>query len=288
MNGNKAVENVIHKIAEKHHIRTTGISSLAGGDINEVFLINTDNQEKKVIKINNSKKFPGMFEAEREGLKALANPEVIDIPRVEATGISGSFSYLLMEYRDQGKPAVNFSSLFGKQLAKLHKTTAQEFGFESDNYIGSLPQQNKWTSTASEFYISQRLEPQFAMARKNKFQLGNVSALYKVCEEIIPKEEPALIHGDLWNGNYLVNKNGKPCLIDPAVAYAPREMDLAMMKLFGGFDEGTFEAYQQEFPLQEGFDERIPLWQLYYLLVHLNIFGEGYKNQVSGIINRYT
>ena len=105
---------------------------------------------------------------------------------------------------------------------------------------------------------------------------------------IIPDEKPALIHGDLWGGNYLVNGNGDPCLIDPATAFAPREMDLSMMQLFGGFDKELFNSYKKEFPLESGFEERIPLWQLYYLLVHLNLFGAGYKSQVTSIIKQFS
>jgi fructosamine-3-kinase len=126
------------------------------------------------------------------------------------------------------------------------------------------------------------------MARTGGFNLGDPEFLYKKCEELIPKEPPALVHGDLWGGNYLVDNHGDPCLIDPAVAYAPREMDLGMMKLFGGFDKEIFITYHENFPLQGDFEERVSLWQLYYLLVHLNIFGSSYKSQVSAVIKQYS
>lgn len=284
----KSVENTINTLAEKEQFQVSGIAPLAGGDINQVFLLNTVSSGRMVVKLNHPEKFPGMFEAEKEGLQELRTSGAIDVPLVLATGSTGDHSYLLMEYREQGSPAPGFAETFGKQLANLHRVSNKQFGFKSDNYIGSLPQQNRRCPKASEFYITQRLEPQFALARHKNFQLDDPAKLYKVCEELIPKEAPALIHGDLWSGNYLVSSKGLPCLIDPAVAYAPREMDLAMMKLFGGFSEKIFKTYNREFPLQEDFEERVPLWQLYYLLVHLNIFGAGYKNRVKDIIKRYS
>src|SRR5690606_24016845 len=101
-------------------------------------------------------------------------------------------------------------------------------------------------------------------------------------------EAPALIHGDLWNGNYLIDDSGNPCLIDPAVCFASREMDLAMMQLFGGFSEEVFNVYNEAFPLAKGWKTRTHLWQLYYLLVHLNLFGSGYYNHVNTIIRKYS
>ncbi|HSI70396.1 MAG TPA: fructosamine kinase family protein, partial [Gillisia sp.] len=218
----------------------------------------------------------------------LAGTGVIRIPMVLETGEVGDKSYILMEFIESGQPGKDFSKRFGQQLAALHRTTAKDFGYKIDNYIGSLPQYNAPNSTAAEFYISQRLEPQFKMARERGYNLGDISFLYKKCEELIPKEPPALVHGDLWGGNYIVDQNGDPCLIDPAVAFAPREMDLGMMKLFGGFDRKIFTSYHENFPLERGFEERVPLWQLYYLLVHLNIFGSGYKSQVAAILKQYS
>ena len=126
------------------------------------------------------------------------------------------------------------------------------------------------------------------MASKRGFSFKNLEQFYRNISEEIPEEAPALIHGDLWSGNFITNEEGLPCLIDPAVGYAPREMDLAMMKLFGGFPEQVFEEYDEIFPLEKGFQERIPIWQLYYLLVHLNIFGSSYKPSVAQIVKRFS
>lgn len=284
MNGSK---EILQNIAEENQLEIGQISALSGGDINEVFLLSSS-AEKYVVKLNKAEKFPGMFEAEKAGLEALAKPEVIDVPKPLATGKIGSYSYLLLEYRETGSKNSDFWESFGRQLARLHSNSAEKFGFSQDNYIGSLPQYNKNKTSASEFYISQRLEPQIEMAQNKGYNLGNTDSFLKNTSSLIPEEAPALVHGDLWGGNFLVNASGMPCLIDPAVAYAPREMDLGMMKLFGGFDEKLFRSYKEEFPLEAGFEERIPLWQLYYLLVHLNLFGTGYLGQVTRIIGDFS
>ncbi|GAA4314759.1 fructosamine kinase family protein [Pontixanthobacter gangjinensis] len=284
---NAGPENYLNKIAEDSGIEISGFSPLTGGDINQVFLLESDSG-KYVVKLNNAKRYPDMFEAEKLGLEKLLEPGVIDVPKPLRTGQVDAKSYLLLEHKPSGNKASDFWEIFGRELARLHQHTSDKFGLEKDNYIGSLPQYNEERATASAFYIEMRLQPQIKMARDRGFDLNVSDSFFRNCEEIIPREAPALVHGDLWNGNYLVNAEGLPCLIDPAVALAPREMDIGMMHLFGGFQEPLFEAYNAEFPLQAGWEQRIPLWQLYYLLVHLNIFGASYKSQVTSIIRKYS
>lgn len=280
--------SIFDHLAESNSFIIKTHSRLTGGDINEVFLLTTNTSEKFVVKLNSADTFPGMFQAEKTGLESLAKPEIIDVPKVYDVGEFKGQAYLLLEYKSSASPSPDFSELFGEQLSGLHRITSDSFGFIGDNYIGSLPQQNGNRLNAADFYISERLEPQLRMARDRNYDLELKESFFKNISGIIPDEPPALIHGDLWNGNYLVNSSGNPCLIDPAVAYAPREMDIAMMKLFGGFDNRIFNSYQQHFPLLPGFEERTELWQLYYLLVHLNLFGTGYQKSVTDIINRYS
>ena len=195
---------------------------------------------------------------------------------------------MALEYIETIRKARKFWEVFGEQLANLHQKTSSFFGYKNDNYIGTLPQYNAKKYSASAFYITQRLEPQFTLAAQKGFSFSNIDTFYKVIEEKIPDEPSSLIHGDLWSGNFIIDNKGFPCLIDPVIAYAPREMDIAMMHLFGGFDQELFNVYQEIFPLTKDWKTRIPLWQLYYVLVHLNLFGSSYYHQVNSILSRYS
>ncbi len=263
------------------------VTPLAGGDINQVESLKTQNGEF-VLKRNSNNRLPGLFEKEALGLGLLKQSNSFRIPKVIDQGIFNNTAYLLLEYIPNGHPSSSFWRDFAESLAKLHRTTQSRFGLDTSNYIGSLIQPNNWCDDASEFYITQRLDPQFKMAQDRGFIFSDLNTFYKIVSQIIPKETPSLVHGDLWNGNYIISKEGNPVLIDPAVAYAPREMDLAMMQLFGGFPAEVFTQYNEDFPLTPEWKGRIPLWQLYYLLVHLNLFGVGYYREVKQIISQYS
>ncbi|MCG2419501.1 fructosamine kinase family protein [Aequorivita sp. F47161] len=279
--------SLLQKIASKHNFQLIEEKPLFGGDINQVFLLKCA-EGNFVAKINNVSKFPGMFAAEAKGLSLLKSSKSFKIPEILGIGTIENSSYLLMEYMPTGQPNKDFWKVFAENLASLHKTTNDNFGLDHDNYIGSLPQQNDWCNAASEFYITQRLEPQFKMAADKGFHFKKLDVFFKNISEEIPNEPPSLIHGDLWNGNSIISEIGEAVLIDPAVAFAPREMDIAMMNLFGGFSEEVFSNYNAVFPLSKGWKQRIPLWQLYYLLVHLNLFGSGYLQQVQSNISKYS
>lgn len=274
-------------IAELHNLHFLESKPLAGGDINAVFLMKCKEGDF-VIKTNDTIRFPNMFTAEAKGLQLLNDSSNFKIPKEVAVGKIEDFSYLILEFISGGNKSKMFWIDFAKNLAELHKTSNPYFGLDHNNYIGSLPQQNEKCDTAADFYITQRLEPQFNIAFEKGFQFKDLDTFYKNISEEIPKEPPALIHGDLWGGNYMVSKEGKPALIDPAVAFASREMDLAMMKLFGGYSEEVFDIYNTQFPLTSGWEERMQLWQLYYLLVHLNLFGSGYLARVKSAISIYS
>lgn len=279
---NKTLESICTSI----DFSLKGFRSLTGGDINAVFWMQTPSDEW-VIKLNDAHRFPGMFEAEAKGLQLLYDTQSFQIPKVHTVGYQENTAYLLMEYLPQGNRDSHFWESFGRNLARLHRHTSDYFGLDHDNYIGSLPQHNTPKENASSFYIEQRLEPQFQLASNQGFSFS-VDTLYKNLENEIPSEAPSLVHGDLWNGNYLVTTEGQPALIDPAVAFAPREMDLGMMQLFGGFPEAVFSSYQDGYPLIQGWKKRLPIWQLYYLLVHLNLFGGSYHAQVKRIVDQFS
>ncbi|QAA82991.1 fructosamine kinase [Aequorivita sp. H23M31] len=281
------MEKLHFKITAENNLNLLQTKTLSGGDINTVFLLKCE-EGNFVIKLNDASRFPRMFEAEAKGLNLLRDSDSFRIPEIISNGAIEGTSYLLMEFLQDGNKTKNFWSQFASHLAKLHKNSQSYFGLDHDNYIGSLHQTNLKCISASEFFISQRLQPQFRMASENGFNFKDLEKFYKNISEEIPKEPSSLIHGDLWGGNYMVSEEGRPTLIDPAVAFAPREMDLAMMKLFGGFDNVVFTTYNEIFPLTDGWTDRHALWQLYYLLVHLNLFGSGYLNRVKSIVSNYS
>lgn len=271
---------IINQIAIQENLSINSIHPLSGGDINDVYLLKTGSISL-VLKLNSSDRFPEMFSKEAEGLAALQSTQTFQIPMVIGCGEVAKDTYLLLEYLPDA-PINNWSD-FGYLLAQLHQSTAPAFGFPSSNYIGRLAQYNEEQQSASAFLINQRLEPQFRMAQDNGFAFRKLDQFYQRVETLIRDEQPALLHGDLWNGNYLHTRQGF-ALIDPAVSYGPREMDLAMMQLFGGFPASVFTAYEEHFPTAPGLDERIPIYQLYYLLAHLNMFGSSYYGACQRIV----
>jgi len=281
------MNSILNQIAEKNNIRIRSTDPLYGGDINKAFLLRSELNDY-VVKINNARLYPNMFETEAKGLNLLTSSNSFRIPEVVSVGEINEYTYIIMEYIETGSASNSFWKDFAHRLVSLHKNTQEFFGLDHSNYIGRLPQYNTEESSVIDFYIRQRLEPQFKMAFDKGFEFQDLDQFYSVIAEEIPDEAPSLVHGDLWNGNYLISNQCEPTLIDPAVAYAPREMDLAMMQLFGGFSSEVYTLYNEQFPLIEQWEERINLWQLYYLLVHLNLFGSGYFNQVNSIVKQYS
>ncbi len=277
---------MVHRIFEKHHLKVISAQTLSGGDINEVYKVKTANQDF-VIKLNSASRYPDMFEKEAKSLKLLSGTNSFSIPEVIAYGQFEDKTYLIMTYISPGQKK-DFSEDFALALAKLHRQQSEFYGLDFDNFIGRLPQTNQpRTEDPVEFYIHRRLKPQFGLAQENGFEFKNLDRFYKNLEQIIPKEKASLIHGDLWSGNYLISSSGEPCIFDPAICYASREMDLAMMKLFGGYPGEIFEIYNHIFPLEKDWKYRIELWQLYYILVHVNLFGASYFSSARRLLAKY-
>lgn len=278
------------KEKEEGDVRVLQSASVGGGSINHAMKVESTSGIF-FLKWNDAKKFPGMFEAEARGLNLLKSKNVIGIPEVIAADEAGNYSFIVLEFIESGKRQKNFWQDFGSSLANLHKHTSELCGLNHDNYIGSLPQSNAQKKTWTEFFIEERLERQIALAKYsgaiNNATIQQFNNLFKRLPEIIPEEKPSLLHGDLWNGNFITGADSNAWLIDPAVYYGHREMDLAMTKLFGGFSEEFYEAYNGTFPLQPGFSERIDIHNLYPLLVHVNLFGGGYLQEVKNILKRF-
>lgn len=269
----------------------TDIQRLSGGDINDVYEYKTSKGEF-VIKINDEEKFPNMLAMEAVGLAELISADAIHIPRVFECGSIDGKQFLILEKIWTLDPQKNTWLQLGEQLAKLHLKSNTQFGFKFDNYIGKLKQPNKQEKNWIDFLIQHRLQPMLEMAVNqgdvNYVESKIVESLYPKLTQLIPAEKPSLLHGDLWSGNFLTGPSYEPVLIDPAVYYGHREMDLAMMHLFGGFSPLVFEKYNEFFPLEKDWEKRIELNQLYPLLVHVNLFGRSYWQRVKAITEHYT
>ena len=266
------------------------IRPVTGGDINEAFLIQT-NTDKFFIKLNDHPAALDMLRAEAAGLARIKDSRKIQTPAVIHLGKADTFAFLILEYIQPSSRSQSFWQSFGQELAQMHQIKQPNFGLDFDNFIGSLPQKNPASNNWPNFYRSARLQPLAKIAsEQNRLHTADLEALdrlFNKLPDLLPDESPSLIHGDLWSGNFLAGKKQKAVLIDPAVCYAHREMDIAMSKLFGGFSPTFYQAYLGTFPLLTGWEDRIPLYQLYYLLVHVILFGGGYVQSVRQVLQRY-
>lgn len=267
------------------------IKGVAGGDINAAFCATTPKGEKYFIKVNDAGRFPGMFQQERIGLDALRTHSNFIVPQVIDSGVVAGWQYLMLEWMEKGSPNPGFWEDFGRKLAVMHKKPQPWFGWESDNYMGSLPQKNKKFLNWADFYTECRVMPLVKqLVEAGSFTSKEIRGAERFCRrlpEIFVEEPPSLLHGDLWAGNYSVHTNGKPVIFDPAVYYGHREMDIGMTKLFGGYENGFYDAYHQEHPLPGGWHNRLKYTQLYPLLVHALLFGGYYVGRVRTILNEF-
>lgn len=282
----------IKECVEKHlRCKVNGFLPASGGCINYGGEL-ISNKGNYFLKWNDAHRYPNMFEVETKGLTLLRSAKCITIPKVMLVDEVEDKQFIIMEFVHSTRPQKNYWVLLGEQLAQLHRNTNTQFGLDHDNYIGSLPQSNSFNQNWVQFFIEQRLNTQVALAEKDKkidsTQRSRWDNLYKKLPELLPVGNPALLHGDLWSGNVMANEKGEPCLIDPAVYYGHQEMELAFTKLFGGFENDFYEAYHASFPLQPAFTERVDIYNLYPLLVHANLFGGSYFQQIERILRRFT
>jgi len=274
--------DLLHSLNELE-IKLSKCSIVTGGDINEARCLVLDNGQRCFLKYNTSPQGTAILKSEAQGL-ALLSDHKLPTPAIIHQGTTHAIPFLLLQWIEA---APRHDRKVANALAKLHKETNDKFGLDHDNYIGSLPQSNALLSEFSEYYIATRIAPQVKLAIDQGYGINvNFEKFQKVLTDEIPNEAPALIHGDLWSGNLMDGVEG-PVFIDPSVSYGHREMDLAMMRLFGGFGEGVFHHYVSLVPLVKGWRERADLFQLYYLLVHLNLFGAQYRRPVERIFKKY-
>lgn len=232
-----------------------------------------------------------IFAKESEGLQKLRNATYLKVPQTFGYGRVADYNYLLSEFIPTSRQQSDYWEDLGLGLAQLHLNHSKQFGLDSDNFIASLHQKNDQNDSWPDFFIRQRLEPMLGKAYFDRLLpldfLKKFQTIYSKMDSIFPKEKPSLLHGDLWSGNVICDQEGKPCLIDPAVYFGHREMDLAFSKLFGGFDSRFYDAYESIIPLEPDFESRIGLYNLYPLLVHLNLFGVSYLPGIEKIIKRF-
>jgi len=258
-----------------------------GGCINQALVLESDG-ERYFVKTNRAS-LADMFAAEAEGLEALAAARAVRVPAVVCRGSTGSTAYLVLEYLELGGSHGRTAEQLGRALAAQHRCTHPEFGWHRNNTIGSIPQINRPSSSWVDFFRESRLGFQLTLAAGHGIGQSVVrqgERLMENLESFFETHHPAasLLHGDLWGGNQSALPDGTPVIFDPAVYYGDRETDIAMTELFGGFPSRFASAYQEAWPLDDGYPVRKTLYNLYHVLNHYNLFGGGYAGQAGRMI----
>ncbi|HUH12287.1 MAG TPA: fructosamine kinase family protein [Longimicrobiales bacterium] len=288
-----AVEAALAAQGDGSRIRSE--ETVGGGCISPAVRLETAAGERAFLKWSPEGEAPaGLFAAEAQALRAIAATAAVRVPEVLAVrdtppgeapdaGDAGA-RWLLLEWLEPGTVSAGAAHALGEALAALHRHRGEVFGWEEANFIGSLPQANHPRDHWPAFWAELRLEPQLRRAR-DAGHLGASEArrferLFAALDELLDAaaaDGPSLVHGDLWGGNALWLADGGAALVDPAVYHGHREVDLAMSELFGGFGADFYAGYEAEWPLQPEYRPgRRAVYQLYYLLVHVNLFGAGY------------
>lgn len=284
------VEILISHISELLNQPIKNFSSVSGGDISQAYKIPTSNVEY-FLKLNNAPNALTLFQTEAYGLQTIAETDTIKTPKVITYDRFENSAFLLLEFIESKPPSFEDFKNLGTQLAQLHQCTSESFGLDQDNFIGRLSQPNHKHENWIDFYTHKRLIPQLEMAKQKGLlqdsECPNAEHIKTQLQPLFENIKPSLLHGDLWSGNYLISKDGEPYLIDPAVYFGHSEVDIAMSKLFGGFEEPFYKSYFSLLPSDEHTSERIDIYQLYYLLVHLNMFGRSYYRSVKNILLNY-
>jgi len=269
------------------------LQPIGGGDINAAARVETA-VGTYFLKWNPQSP-AGMFTAEAQGLGVLAQTGILRVPQVihAAEKSQNLPAHLLLEWLPLSgqKHADLVGERLGIGLAALHQQTQATHGLDHANFIGRLPQPNPLETSWITFYREQRIRFQMELARQQGYLSAErerlLTKLMDKLPDLLPDARPSLLHGDLWGGNYAALSDGTPVIYDPAVYYGHREVEIAFTELFGGFSRRFYEVYNAQYLLDPGYKERKTLYQLYPLLVHLNLFGGSYGAQVDHIARRY-
>ena len=261
-----------------------------GGSINQAYRVTTDDR-KYFCKINSAIAFPQLFIKESNGLEEIRKTKTIKVPAFIDCFEMEDQQVLLMEWIKEGERSGKFWKNFGISLAALHSISNDQYGFKENNYMGSIQQCNNWNSNWNSFFIEQRLKPLVEKCITKSLltnkHLAAFEKLYTHLPQFFEDQPPALLHGDLWNGNFMCNDRSEPVLIDPAIYFGHRSMDLAMTALFGGFDSLFYKAYQSAYSFPTNYSAQWKVCNLYPLLIHLLLFGKGYLLQTEQILNEF-
>lgn len=258
-----------------------------GGDINDCYMI-SDGEQRYFVKTNRREFLP-KFDIEAESIRLLHETRTVFVPELVQTGQSKEHSFIVLNYIPT-KPLDDskHSYQFGQQLARLHQWGEQkEYGFDSDNYIGTTLQPNKWDRKWSRFFAEQRIGWQLQLLKEKGIDLVNINEFTQIIQNRLANHQPkpALLHGDLWHGN-VANSVFGPICYDPACYWGDRECDLAMTELFEGFQPEFYQGYESILPLDLAYGERKDIYNLYHLLNHYNQFGGHYLEQSEILIKR--
>ena len=278
-------------IADRLGTEVLKVASVSGGCINEAWRCELSDGRTLFVKSNQSD-LPRLFETEAAGLRWLAEAKALRVPQVIDHSDEAGESFLALEFIAPSSRSAHFDEALGRGLALLHAFGAPSFGLEHPNYLATLHQENSPATSWSDFYLERRLLPLVRLAvdtgRVARGWQGRFEPLFGKMPELCgPEEEPARLHGDLWSGNVHSDESGAPVLIDPAVYGGHREIDLAMLSLFGAPGPRFYDAYEEAYPLSPGHRERTSLYQLYPLLAHVNLFGGHYVRQTEAALSQY-
>ena len=280
--------DVIAQTTQKPDTLVLRLSPVSGGDISLAYALET-NDGRFFLKTNHISNLE-IFESERDSLNALNIASAYSVPQVLCIGSFEQKAYIVMEFLELNHHGNQFE--LGQLLANIHLTPVTDranYGWKKSNFIGTTPQPNQWKTRWKDFWIENRLLPQLKHAFKNGYRdsLGNCDALLKSVESELASHQPkhALLHGDLWSGNFGFHKQ-KPVIYDPASYIGDRETDLALTELFGGFNEQFYQGYQKAYPVNEGYSNRKHVYNLYHALNHLNLFGDSYLTLCKTHINK--
>jgi fructosamine-3-kinase len=278
-------ENISQVTGEKFQIDKR--LSVSGGCINQGYSVTGDGLTY-FVKINHASQIE-MFAVEADGLKEMLATQTIKVPQPICWGTTGNSSYLVLEWLEFARGTTQSWQEMGRKLAAMHQVKGpSQFGWERNNTIGSTPQINNWMSNWADFFAQHRIGYQLKLGQRRGGIFPDYTEIVEAVRNILADRnpQPSLVHGDLWSGNVAVTESGEPVILDPAIYYGDREVDLAMTELFGGFPAAFYRGYNEVFPLEEGYQRRKTLYNLYHILNHFNLFGGGYASQANRMLQQ--